>query len=66
LGLRLAGCSQPSGYEQLEGTIPRRRQDTETARELKPYFMYDRAKREFGIEGHAGAPEDLARATVEM
>jgi hypothetical protein len=37
-----------------------------TARELEPYFMYDRAKVQFGIQGHAGTPEDLARATVEM
>lgn len=34
-----------------------------TSRELEPYFMYERTKTEFDINGHAGTPEDLAQAT---
>src|SRR5574337_443597 len=37
-----------------------------TARELEPYFIYERTKAELGIKGHAGTPEDLAQATVEI
>jgi len=37
-----------------------------TARELEPYFIYERTKAEFDIKGHGGTPEDLAQATVEM
>ncbi len=37
-----------------------------TARELEPYYIFDRAKKEFDIDGYGGSPEDLARATAKM
>ncbi len=37
-----------------------------TARELEPYFIYERTKAEFTIKGYGGTPEDLALATAEM
>lgn len=37
-----------------------------TAREVEPYFMYQRTKTDFDIKGYAGTPEDLVQATVEM
>lgn len=37
-----------------------------TARELEPYHIYERTKREFDIKGYGSTPEDLALATVKM
>lgn len=37
-----------------------------TARELEPYFIYERTKAEFEIEGSVGTPEDLAHTTAKM
>lgn len=37
-----------------------------TARELEPYFIYERTKAEFDIKGYGSTPEELAQATVEM
>ena len=35
-----------------------------TARELEPYLIYERTKREFpNIRGYGGTPEDLAQTT---
>jgi len=34
-----------------------------TARELEPYWIYDRTKAELGIDLHGSRPEDLAQAT---
>ncbi|HET6201610.1 MAG TPA: hypothetical protein VFI25_02275 [Planctomycetota bacterium] len=36
------------------------------ARELEPYHIYDRTKLEFGIDGYAGSPQDLARVTAQV
>lgn len=37
-----------------------------TARELEPYHIYERTKKEFDIKGYGGTPEDLASATAQM
>ena len=38
-----------------------------TARELEPYMIYERTKREFpNIRGYGGTPEDLAQTTSEI
>ena len=37
-----------------------------TARELEPFFIYERTEVESKIQRLATSPEDLARATVEM
>lgn len=44
----------------------RRRAILLTARELEPYFMYERTKAEFQINEYAVTPEDLAQTTHEM
>ena len=37
-----------------------------TARELEPYFLYDRTKAEFDIKGYGSTPEDMASATAKI
>lgn len=37
-----------------------------TARELEPYYIYERTKAEFDIDSHGGTPEDLACTTAKM
>jgi len=37
-----------------------------TERELEPYYIYDRAKKEFDIKGHGGYPRELANATAKI
>lgn len=37
-----------------------------TARELEPYFIYERTKAEFDIDSYGGTPEDLASNTAKM
>jgi hypothetical protein len=37
-----------------------------TARELEPYHIFERTKKEFHMMGYGNSPEDLARATAEM
>jgi hypothetical protein len=37
-----------------------------TDRELEPYRIYERTKKEFKIERYAGSPEDLANATATI
>ncbi len=44
----------------------RRRLIMLTARELEPYFIYERTKAEVGVEGHGGTPEDMAGATEKI
>jgi hypothetical protein len=45
----------------------RRRAILLTARELEPYYFYERTKLEFkGINEHASTPEDLANTTAEI
>jgi hypothetical protein len=44
----------------------RRRVIMLTARELEPYFIYERTKTEVVVEGHGGTPEDMADATEKI
>ena len=37
-----------------------------TARELEPYFIYERAKSEMGVKAYGGAPEDMAETTAAI
>jgi hypothetical protein len=37
-----------------------------TARELEPYFIFERIKSEFNIGNYGNTPEDLANATINM
>src|SRR5262249_6328540 len=37
-----------------------------TARELEPYYLYERVEKEFGIKSYGGSPEDMAEATVRL
>ena len=37
-----------------------------TARELEPYFIYERTKAELGIDCHGVTPEEMAQATVRI
>jgi hypothetical protein len=37
-----------------------------TARELEPWFIYDRAEVDLGRHRHSGMAEDLAAATAMM
>jgi hypothetical protein len=37
-----------------------------TARELEPWHIYERTKKEFEIRGYGGSAEDLAQATSSM
>lgn len=37
-----------------------------TARELEPYFIYERTKAERGLKLHGGSPEDMANATAKI
>lgn len=37
-----------------------------TSRELEPYFIYERTKSEFDIDGYGGTPETLATNTAKM
>jgi hypothetical protein len=37
-----------------------------TARELEPYRMYERTKRELGIDSSGGTPEELAKVTKKL
>lgn len=44
----------------------RRRVILLTARELEPYFMFERVKKELGLDLHGGTAEELARATAQI
>jgi hypothetical protein len=44
----------------------RRRVILLTARELEPYFMYERTKKEFSLDARAGTPNDLAETTAVL
>jgi hypothetical protein len=37
-----------------------------TARELEPYFIYERAKAEAGVDGYGSTPEDMVKVTSQM
>jgi hypothetical protein len=37
-----------------------------TARELEPYFIYERAKSEMCVKAYGGAPEDMAEVTAAI
>ena len=37
-----------------------------SARELEPYWMYERAKAELGVDLHSSRPEDLVEATAKI
>lgn len=37
-----------------------------TARELEPYFIYERTKAEKGVDAHGGTPEDMAMVTAQL
>lgn len=37
-----------------------------TDRELEPYFLYERAKKELGIESHGVTPKEIAKVTRDM
>ena len=37
-----------------------------TARELEPYFIYQRGKAEHGLDLHWSTPEDLVEATTKI
>lgn len=37
-----------------------------TAKELEPYYVYERTKAEFDIDGHGSTPEDLALTTTKI
>ena len=37
-----------------------------TARELEPYYIYERTKSEFDIDSYGGTPENLAKATAKI
>lgn len=37
-----------------------------TSRELEPYFVYERAKAEAGVDSYGSTPEDMVRATVQL
>ena len=37
-----------------------------TARELEPYDIYERTKKELGVESYGGSPEELARVTSQI
>ncbi len=44
----------------------RRRLILLTARELEPYFVYERTKAEMGVESYGGTPEDMADTTAKI
>jgi hypothetical protein len=37
-----------------------------TAREIEPYDIYERTKKELGINSHGGSPRELARVTSQI
>lgn len=37
-----------------------------TARELEPYFIHERTKKETGVDSHWSTPEDMAEATARI
>jgi hypothetical protein len=37
-----------------------------TARELEPYYIFERTKAEYDLKGYGGSPEDLAQVTAEI
>jgi hypothetical protein len=37
-----------------------------TARELEPYYIYERTKKELGVDLHGGSPGELARVTSQI